>query len=877
MMIVFANNASSRLYAAIDAITTSIRVQAGDGAKFPHPAAGEYFTVTIEDRRTGQVEICNCTANLTDILTVVRGQEGTAAQAFAYDATVSNRLTAATMDFLAHAGGVGPQGPIGPAGPIGPVGPSGPQGIPGDTGAKGDQGPQGTTGAPGNDGADGAPGATGPQGATGAQGPTGPQGDTGATGAPSTVPGPPGATGPQGPTGAKGADSTVPGPQGPKGDTGATGLQGPPGVKGDKGDTGATGAAGSSDWGAITNKPATFPPSAHIHPQSEITNLVADLALKAPIDAPLFTGNARSTTPPAADNDTSIATTAFVKAAIASGGLFKRPYSYSGEAGEIPSSVGKLTTNAAGSAATVLSIYSVPTDNSSNIGTLMESTIKPGSLIVLQKPGDLTTYTIYEVTGAPVGQSGNIYYNIPIKWVMSYGALYPVMAVDFIFALGGGGGASTSIGSAAPASPLAGQMWWDSDSGRLYIYYNDGNTSQWVEAVTSPVDLTNFVTEAELDARVKWVPGGVQLLDQTGFAVMGSTTNYTQFFSDWFDVYPRPDTLGVNAGYHIRDKVGNRRARILADTVGATGQITIQSFTSANVGDATFVIAPGGFSTSASLTVTGNVTASGHVFSSWGFVASGNTVALAPTTSGEILLRPGGSGSILGEVKIDNTSNIHATMNNLTGTFALWAKDSAGVTRGNFVVPMNAATGMAYIRCMNNAGSYDNALTMVGNPSTASRMLTLSGAGAEKTTAGSWTAACDARIKEVHGNYEPGLPEILQLQPKRFHYLGNDFTEDPTKLVKMGEDDEGQMPQSLHHNMEDHEVVGMIAQEIETVLPDTVKLSKGWIDGKQVSDLRQFDPTNLTYALINAVKELTAIVQEQAARIAALEAANGGV
>ena len=25
-------------------------------------------------------------------------------------------------------------------------------------------------------------------------------------------------------------------------------------------------------------------------------------------------------------------------------------------------------------------------------------------------------------------------------------------------------------------------MWWESDTGILWIYYNDGNTSQWVQA-----------------------------------------------------------------------------------------------------------------------------------------------------------------------------------------------------------------------------------------------------------------------------------------------------------------------------------------------------------------------------------------------------------
>jgi hypothetical protein len=102
--LLFANNASSRLYAAIDASTTSIRVEAGDGAKFPVPIGdgSNYFIVTVEDRRTGQIEVMKCTANVTDILTVVRAQEGTTAKAFALGASVSNRLTKGVLDYLAN-------------------------------------------------------------------------------------------------------------------------------------------------------------------------------------------------------------------------------------------------------------------------------------------------------------------------------------------------------------------------------------------------------------------------------------------------------------------------------------------------------------------------------------------------------------------------------------------------------------------------------------------------------------------------------------------------------------------------------------------------------------------------------------------------------
>jgi len=34
---------------------------------------------------------------------------------------------------------------------------------------------------------------------------------------------------------------------------------------------------------------------------------------------------------------------------------------------------------------------------------------------------------------------------------------------------------------APPSNPDPGQLWWESDTGRMFIYYNDGNSSQWVQ------------------------------------------------------------------------------------------------------------------------------------------------------------------------------------------------------------------------------------------------------------------------------------------------------------------------------------------------------------------------------------------------------------
>lgn len=51
----------------------------------------------------------------------------------------------------------------------------------------------------------------------------------------------------------------------------------------------AIGAIPAADWGTITGKPATFPPTLPIA-QSGVTNLTSDLAAKAPLASPTFTG-----------------------------------------------------------------------------------------------------------------------------------------------------------------------------------------------------------------------------------------------------------------------------------------------------------------------------------------------------------------------------------------------------------------------------------------------------------------------------------------------------------------------------------------------------------------------------------------------------------
>lgn len=69
---------------------------------------------------------------------------------------------------------------------------------------------------------------------------------------------------------------------------------------------------------AATEAATSFAAASHSHAQADITNLVSDLALKAPLASPTFTGTPAAPTAVGGTNTTQLATTAFVQAAIAS-------------------------------------------------------------------------------------------------------------------------------------------------------------------------------------------------------------------------------------------------------------------------------------------------------------------------------------------------------------------------------------------------------------------------------------------------------------------------------------------------------------------------------------------------------------------------------
>ena len=166
---------------------------------------------------------------------------------------------------------------------------------------------------------------------------------------------------------------------------------------------------------------------------------------------------------------------------------------------------------------------------------------------------------------------------------------------------------------------------------------------------------------------------------------------------------------------------------------------------------------------------------------------------------------------------------------------------TAGVQGANLILSSGGRSGNAieFDWADGNMGSFDTAANFTVN------------AGASKPGGGAWSATSDARIKTVEGDYGLGLTEIEALRPVRYRYKGNDAPPDSS---------------SRHSQVAGKAFVGLVAQEVETIFPGMVSQHEGYIDGEAVADLRTLDPSELLFALVNAVKQL-------AARLATLEAA----
>lgn len=95
-MIKLKNNARGFLVSAVSSSDVQLELTSGGGAAFPVLSAGETFFATLVSS-DNTFEIVNVTARAADVLTVVRGAEGTTAQAFNPGSLVELRVTVGNL------------------------------------------------------------------------------------------------------------------------------------------------------------------------------------------------------------------------------------------------------------------------------------------------------------------------------------------------------------------------------------------------------------------------------------------------------------------------------------------------------------------------------------------------------------------------------------------------------------------------------------------------------------------------------------------------------------------------------------------------------------------------------------------------------------
>lgn len=99
--LLFANNATSMVGAPISSTGTVLVLAATTGERFPSPSGSEYFVGSFTDQATGLItEVVHCTARDVDMLTIVRGQEGTAPVSWAAGDFFGNYWTAGQAETL---------------------------------------------------------------------------------------------------------------------------------------------------------------------------------------------------------------------------------------------------------------------------------------------------------------------------------------------------------------------------------------------------------------------------------------------------------------------------------------------------------------------------------------------------------------------------------------------------------------------------------------------------------------------------------------------------------------------------------------------------------------------------------------------------------
>jgi len=139
----------------------------------------------------------------------------------------------------------------------------------------------------------------------------------------------------------------------------------------------------------------------------------------------------------------------------------------------------------------------------------------------------------------------------------------------------GSGGAGVTIGDTLPASPVPGQLFWESDTGIFAIYYDDGTSQQWVQlngtVAAPPINrVAPAITGTQLEGQTLTVSNGTWT---------GSPTNYTH---QWLRAVTSGDNIVISGGLFIGTAIPGATASTYVLQAADAGQKLYCEVTASN-------------------------------------------------------------------------------------------------------------------------------------------------------------------------------------------------------------------------------------------------------------------------------------------------------
>ncbi|MCB0534616.1 MAG: tail fiber domain-containing protein [Lewinellaceae bacterium] len=192
-----------------------------------------------------------------------------------------------------------------------------------------------------------------------------------------------------------------------------------------------------------------------------------------------------------------------------------------------------------------------------------------------------------------------------------------------------------------------------------------------------------------------------------------------------------------------------------------------------------------------------STTASGYISTAMGILTTAS--GFYSTSMGNNTIASGANSTAIGrEIEAQGDYSVAIALNDQNGTI---------VSEANTMSIMGGTVGI---------GTVAPAFTLEVNGT------------AGKPGGGSWSNASDKRLKDINGDFTRGLAELEQLQPIYYHYKKDNAIGLPS----------------------DPQYIGLIAQEVQKVIPEAVETDKG--------DYLFLNNDPIIWTMLNAIKELKA-------------------